>query len=44
MGNFGFDCLETPKIINDKTLTIATLNYCGIAYSPYEFYCSDMEK
>jgi len=25
----------------NKILTVATLNYCGIMNSPFEFYCDD---
>jgi hypothetical protein len=27
-----------------KTLRVATLNYCGIMNSPFEFYCPDFER
>lgn len=30
-------------ILNKKTLTVATLNYCGIMNSPFEFYCEEYE-
>ena len=30
-------------ILSKRTLTVATLNYCGIMNSPFEFYCEEME-
>ena len=44
MGNFAFDSVKPPQNINSKSLKIATLNYCGIAFSPFEFYCENIEK
>lgn len=29
------------KGATSKIFTVATLNYCGIMNSPYEFYCAD---
>lgn len=35
---------KTPEnLLDKKTLTVATLNYCGIMNSPYEFYCEEIE-
>lgn len=31
----------SSEIVSTNTLTVATLNYCGIMNSPYEFYCDD---
>lgn len=28
-------------MVPTSTLTVATLNYCGIMNSPFEFYCDD---
>lgn len=33
--------LEPSQIMPTSTLTVATLNYCGIMNSPFEFYCDD---
>lgn len=49
MGNFNdvLDKVEPlPQIVSKLTkphLTVATLNYCGIAFSPFEFYFKDYE-
>lgn len=48
MGNFGvLDRVEQPPHVvsklNKSHLTVATLNYCGIAFSPFEFYFKDYE-
>ena len=32
---------EQPGLQPNKYLTIASLNYCGIMNSPFEFYCDD---
>lgn len=38
-------CNESKLITRiDKPLQIATLNYCGIMNSPFEFYCHELEK
>jgi len=35
---------QVPQdLLDKKTLTVATLNYCGIMNNPYEFYCEDIE-
>lgn len=31
----------SSEIVPTTTLTVATLNYCGIMNSPFEFYCDD---
>ena len=36
------DPSETPHA--KKQMSVATLNYCGIAHSPFEFYFKDYEK
>lgn len=37
--------LKSPEdLINKSTLTVATLNYCGIMNSPFEFYCEEFEN
>lgn len=33
------DAKVPEDITNKKFLTVATLNYCGIMNSPFEFYC-----
>jgi hypothetical protein len=33
------DAKVPTDILLKKTLTVATLNYCGIMNSPFEFYC-----
>lgn len=34
--------LKSPEdLLNKSTLTVATLNYCGIMNSPFEFYCEE---
>ena len=33
--------VKTGGLKATNTLTVATLNYCGIMNSPFEFYCDD---
>lgn len=33
--------LKSAGPIATSTLTVASLNYCGIMNSPFEFYCDD---
>lgn len=33
--------IEASRVDSDNTLNVATLNYCGIMNSPFEFYCDD---
>lgn len=35
---------SVPEVFRRNKLKVATLNYCGIAYSPFEFYFSTKEK
>lgn len=47
MGNSNiFESIKEPvsQIAKEGGLTVATLNYCGIAYSPFEFYFKDYEN
>lgn len=48
MGNFETalqTVKEPPQTSHQKnTISVATLNYCGIAFSPFEFYFKDYEK
>ena len=37
------DATLPSSLISKKTLTVATLNYCGIMNSPFEFYCEEYE-
>lgn len=44
MGNYNIlSCIKQPIHKNSKktTLTVATLNYCGVAHNPFEFYSKD---
>ncbi len=42
MGNL-VDCTKEPTS-QGNTLTIATLNYCGILSSPFEFYSQENQQ
>ena len=33
--------IQTSRVDSGNMLTVATLNYCGIMNSPFEFYCDD---
>lgn len=33
--------VQPRRLKLNNTLTVATLNYCGIMNSPFEFYCED---
>jgi hypothetical protein len=48
MGNFNIlNSVQEPPTyskLHKNSLTVATLNYCGIAHSPFEFYFEDKEK
>ena len=33
--------LQPSRHKTASSLTVATLNYCGIMNSPFEFYCDD---
>lgn len=33
--------LQPSGLKTVSSLTVATLNYCGIMNSPFEFYCDD---
>lgn len=41
--NNGGSSKAPEDLIHKRTLTVATLNYCGIMNSPYEFYCEELE-
>ncbi len=38
------DAKMPEDITSKKFLTVATLNYCGIMNSPFEFYCEQFEN
>ncbi len=48
MGNWetALKTVNEPDVLphNKGTISVATLNYCGITYSPFEFYFKDYEK
>lgn len=41
MGCVSSDEAKLPDPLAKSTLTVATLNYCGIMNSPFEFYCEE---